>query len=96
MSAGDSSNYDKVRDAIPSIYELTGEAYRKKFRYTRREADETFKEWSVKLTGFLDWWFQIEEITEFSRLREVLVMEQLLNACSPELRVWLNRGTQGS
>ena len=44
----------------------------------------------MKLTGFLDWWLQIEEITEFSRLREVLVMEQLLNACSPELRVWLN------
>ena len=34
MSAEDSSNYDKVHDAILSRYELTGEAYRKKFRYT--------------------------------------------------------------
>ena len=47
MSAEDSSDYGKVRSAILSKYELTEEVYRKKFRYTRKEHDETFKEWSV-------------------------------------------------
>ena len=89
MSAEDSSDYDKVRSATLSRYELTGEAYREKFRYTRKEHDETFKEWSVKLTGYFNRWLEVEKIFEFKQLHETLIMEQLLNACSPELRIWL-------
>ena len=89
MSAEDSSDYDQVRSAILSRYELTEEAYRKKFRYTRKEHDETFKEWSVKLTGYFNRWLEVEKIFELRQLHETLIMEQLLNACSPDLRMWL-------
>ena len=89
MSAEDSSDYDRVRTAILNWYELTGETYRKKFRYNRKEHNETFKEGSVKLTGYFNRWLEVEKIFEFKQLHETLIMDQLLNACSPELRIWL-------
>ena len=44
MSAEESGDYDKVKNAILQRYQLTGEAYRKKFRNCKQQIDETFKE----------------------------------------------------
>ena len=79
MAAEDSADYDKVRDAILKRYELTGEAYRKKFRYSRREGDETFAEWSIRLRGFLDRWWEVEKVTGPEPVKNLLVRKQLLS-----------------
>jgi len=53
LTSDQAMDYDQVKKAILRRYELTAEAYRKKFRNTRRQ-DDTFAEWSVKLTMFLE------------------------------------------
>jgi hypothetical protein len=53
-----SKEYIKVKKAILKRYELTSEAYQRKFRNSRRAADETFAEWSVRLTRYVDQWIR--------------------------------------
>jgi hypothetical protein len=52
LSPESSEDYDEVRGAILKRDELTGEAYRKKLRNTKRE-NETFSEWPDQLSGSL-------------------------------------------
>ncbi|VDI78345.1 Hypothetical predicted protein [Mytilus galloprovincialis] len=51
LSEEDSKNYDKIKSAILCRYELTAEAYREKFRSERQSSDESFKEFSVRLSS---------------------------------------------
>ena len=43
----------------------------------------------MKLMGYFNRWFEVEKIFELRQLHETLIIEQLLNACSPGLRIWL-------
>ena len=47
------------------------------------------------MTGYFNRWLEVEKIFEFKQLHEALIMEQLLNACSPESRrIWLEERYQ--
>lgn len=52
----DAKDYEKVREAILKRYELTAESYRKRFRGNKRKPDESFREWAVRLTLYLERW----------------------------------------
>jgi hypothetical protein len=54
----DSRNYDAIKTAILSRYELTAAAYREKFRNSSQLSDESFKEFAVRLVDFLRHWLQ--------------------------------------
>ena len=96
MDKDESKIYDKVKKAVLRRYELTSEAYRKKFRTSKRLDDETYAEWSVRLTRYLDQWMEAEDIglspkekTETNKLKDLFIREQLLESSPSELRTWL-------
>lgn len=96
MDHEDSQDYDKVKKAILRRYELTSEAYRKKFRSSRRTQDETFAEWSFRISRYNDQWWEAEDLsmsvvrsTEVKEVRDLLIREQLLESSPDELRTWL-------
>ena len=96
MDHEDSEDYDKVKKAILRRYELTSEAYRKKFRRSRRTQDETFAEWSVRISRYNDQWLEAEDLsmsvvrsTEVKQVRDLLIRGQLLESSSDEVRTWL-------
>ncbi|VDI11022.1 Hypothetical predicted protein [Mytilus galloprovincialis] len=71
-------------------YELTAEAYREKFRSERQSSDESFKEFSVRLVGFLRHWLERELIgTDFDRFVDLVTREQLMVSCNKELKLWI-------
>lgn len=90
LLAVESVDFGVVKQAIMNRYELTGESYRKKFRGICRKGEETFKELSVRAESYLGHWIDAEEVDGgFENLQKLLVMEQLLESCAPELQAWL-------
>ena len=87
---GDSRNYDEIKTAILSRYELTAEAYREKFRNSSQFSDESFKEFAVRLVGFLRHWLEREVIdNDFAKFADLVAREQLMVSCSKELKLWI-------
>jgi len=96
MDRDESKEYIKVKKAILKRYELTSEAYRRKFRSSRRAADETFAEWSVRLTRYVDQWMEAEDIGPFTqkgdeanKIKDLFIREQLLENSLSDIRTWL-------
>jgi hypothetical protein len=75
---------------LSSRYELTAEAYRENFRNSSQLSDETFKEFAVRLVGFLRHWLEREEIGyDFAKFAALVAREQLMVSCSKELKLWI-------
>lgn len=96
MDKEESKNYNKVKRAILKRYELTSEAYRKKFRTSKRMDDETFAEWAVRMTRYLSQWIESEDLGGVNEnedgnnaLKDLFIREQLLENSPLDLRVWL-------
>ncbi|XP_077987242.1 uncharacterized protein LOC144441327 [Glandiceps talaboti] len=89
LPPAESEDYKKVRKAILKRYELTGEAYRAKFRTTRKQKDDSYGEWRTIISGFLDRWLETMEVDSFDKLKDIILMEQLLEQTPPYLQVWL-------
>ena len=90
LSDDDSRQYDKIKLAILARYELTSEAYRAKFRHSSQLPQESFREFSVRLEGFLKHWCEREKIAgSFEKLYDLLVREQLTLSSDKDLRLWI-------
>ena len=96
LSLEDSKDYEKIKSAILRKYELSAEAYRRKFRFCKRKSDETFREWSNRLTLLYDRWMEGEKAKTVDDVRKVLIVEQLLEMTTKELQVWLRERTYDS
>jgi hypothetical protein len=84
------NSYDEIKTAILSRYELTAEAYREKFRNSSQLSDESFKEFAVRLVGFLRHWLEREEMgNDFAKFADLFAREQLMVSCSKELKLWI-------
>ena len=56
MAAGESRDDDLVKGAILRRFDRDSEYYRTKFRDSRRESDESFKEWGLRIQGYFEQW----------------------------------------
>ncbi|XP_071120130.1 uncharacterized protein [Mytilus edulis] len=94
LSDEDSRLYDKIKTAILVRYELTSEAYRAKFRNSAQFAGESFKEFSVRIEGFLRHWCAREDIDgSFDKLYDLMVRDQLTVSSDKDLRLWIQEHT---
>ncbi|XP_062585038.1 uncharacterized protein LOC134246689 [Saccostrea cucullata] len=90
LSDEDSDNYDAIKTAILKRYELTSEAYRDKFRQCRQSNDESFKDFVVRTERFFNHWCEREEIgSNFHKLFDLMLREQVIRSCSKELQLWV-------
>ena len=64
MSISVSGSYTHVKRAILERYGLNALAYREKFRHSKQDKTETFKEYALRVEGFLKYWVDTEEITD--------------------------------
>ena len=84
------NDYDRVREALLKGYDLTEEGFRRQFRQARIQGGETYVQFGVRLEHYLTKWVELSGIDEnFAGLRELLLREQMLNNCSPELTIHL-------
>ncbi|XP_072178202.1 uncharacterized protein [Diadema setosum] len=77
-------------EKMAQLNEWPREAYRVKFRELKVDRDETYTEFSVKLTDLLGRWLQgAGALNDLDRLKEEILKEQMLKQVPFDLRVWL-------
>ena len=87
LPVDDSGNYDAIKLAILQRYDITEEAYRRRFRNAVRGSGETNRELAVRLMDLLGKW--LKECNSLEEVREYVGMEQFFNTLPAEKRLWV-------
>ena len=90
LSVEQSSDYDVVKEAILKAYELVPEAYRQKFRNTRKGADETHVEFAHQTEQLFDRWLASKQVDSLDKLKQLLLLEQFKNCIHSDIRTHLD------
>ena len=88
MRAEDAADYRLVITAILHRYNISEETYRRRFRTARKKEGETFGEMAVRLSDLAKKW--MTECDTVEAVLEKLVVEQLVNTMTTDLKVWVS------
>ena len=90
LSKDDQSDYDQIKEALLTYFDLTERSFRKKFRDCRPEKAETFRQFSGRLASYLDKWFGLAKVEKtYEAICDFLARDQLLDCCSHVLYMYL-------
>ena len=92
MSLDDSGDYELLKIALLNRYRLTDADFRIKFRQAKPQDGESFSQFGIRITGYLDRWIELSD----EGIRDLLIREQTLGVGSAELRVFIEERTPGS
>ena len=97
MSLDDSGEYELLKIALLNRYRLTDADFRNKFRQAKSQDGESFSQFGIRITGYLDRWIELSETSlSYEGIRDLLIREQALGVGSAELRVFIEERTPGS
>ena len=86
-------DYDKVKIALIKRYALTEDGYRRKFRASKPEVDESPEQFIVRLDRYLLRWLELSDTAQtFDGLKDLIVKEQFIDSCPKDLAVHLREG----
>ncbi|XP_029918509.1 zinc finger protein 202-like [Myripristis murdjan] len=88
MDIDESLDYEKVKSAILTKYDINPETYRQRFRSLEVKPGESPKELYCRLKELFGKWTQPKGKT-VQEISEILILEQYLRMLSPELQVWI-------
>jgi hypothetical protein len=89
MPSDQVNNYDELKVALLQRYELTEDSFRR-IRESRPSKGENVFQFGARLKRFFDRWTQLAKIEDkYDDLRDLLIREQFLEACQPDLAVFL-------
>ena len=87
MNPDEAKDYAKLKKAILRRYDINEESYRQRFRSAVRKQGKTNRELAARLDDLADKWTQGCETKE--ELKDLVVLEQLVNTLPDEVRVWV-------
>ena len=94
LSRDDQSDYDQIKEALLTNFDLTERSFRKKFRDCRPEKAETFRQFSGRLASYLDKWLGLARVEKtYEAVCDFLARDQFLDCCSHELYLYLKPKT---
>ena len=83
-------DYDKVKIALMKRYDLTEDGYRRKFRASKPEVDESPDQFIVRLDRYLLRWLELSDTERtFNGLKDLIVKEQFIDSCPKDLAIHL-------
>ncbi|KAL8573663.1 hypothetical protein ACOMHN_007216 [Nucella lapillus] len=84
------TDFSSLKQALLKGFELTEESFRKKFRSVRLQAGETYSQFGARLEHYFQKWLELSGTQEeFGELKELILKEQVLSGCGPELTIYL-------
>ena len=91
MSDTAANDYDKLKKELLTRYNYTEDGYRKRFMEVKPETEESPGQFIVCLKNYLAKWLELSGSSsgDFFAIVDLIVKEQLINACSEELPVYL-------
>ena len=85
-------DYDRVKLALMKRYDLTEDGYRRKFRASKPEVDESPEQFIVRLDRYLLRWLELSNTERsFEGLKDLIVKEQFIDSCPKELAIHLRK-----
>ena len=91
LSIEQSAVYETVKRFILKAYELVPEAYRQKFRNTRKQEGQTFVELAREKERLFDRWAASKEIDgDFQKLKQLMLIEEFKRCISNDLKTHLD------
>ncbi|XP_075466356.1 LOW QUALITY PROTEIN: uncharacterized protein LOC142501000 [Ascaphus truei] len=82
-------DYEAIKAALLHRFNVTPETHRKKFRALQHEGPGGFSELAGRLTSLCKQWVGGLEVESFEGLLDLVVHEQFLTLCPPEVREWV-------
>ena len=76
LSVEDAGDYERLKGAILSRYDITDESYRQRFRSGKRNKDESNRELVVRLTDWASKWLKSKKSRE--EVIDQIILEQFL------------------
>ena len=90
LSEEAAKDYDKVKIALMKRYDLTEDGYRRKFRASKPEVDESPEQFIVRLDSYLFRWLELSDTARtFEGLKDLIVKEQFIDSCPKDLAIHL-------
>ena len=90
LSEEAAKDYDKVKITLMKRYDLTEDGYRRKFRASKPEADESPEQFIVRLDRYLLRWLELSDTDQtFGGLKDLIVKEQFIDSCPKDLAIHL-------
>uniref|UniRef100_A0A8C6KSI9 Gypsy retrotransposon integrase-like protein 1 n=1 Tax=Nothobranchius furzeri TaxID=105023 RepID=A0A8C6KSI9_NOTFU len=87
LSLSDSLDYECVKSAVLTAYELVPEAYRQRFQaLTNKKPHQTFVEFAREKLLLFEKWVAASKVSSFTELKELILLEEF-KRCSPERTV---------
>ena len=84
----DASDYDKVKLALQTRYNLTEDGYRRMFRTSQPEVGEDAVMFITRIKSCLERWVTLSKIDRtYDGLRDLFVAEQFMDSCPQDLAV---------
>ena len=97
MSLDDSGDYELLKIVLLNRYRLADADFRNKFRQAKPQDGESFRQFGIRITGYLDRWIELSDTSlSYEGIRDLLIREQTLGVGSAELRVFIEERTPGS
>lgn len=90
LSAADCKDYQTVKNSVLKAYDQVAETYREKFRNLYKGKIFTRVEFADELGRYLDKWLQGSNVSTYEDLRELILLEQLKQRVSPEIKMYLD------
>ena len=91
LSVEQSYDFQHVKRCILNAYELVPEAYRLKFREYKKFDNQTYVEFAREKEALFDRWCSSKDIREdYSRLRELMLIEEFKSCIPVELKTYLD------
>ena len=84
------TNYSRLKAALLLAFQRNYDSYRKEFRYAKISANESYVQFAAQLGRLLDYWIESKIVEKsYDNLREFILMDQFLQSCNSEIRVFV-------
>ena len=90
LSDRDAVNYDRLKEALLSRYDLTEEGYRSKFRTAKPLEGESCEQFIVRLQNYVQKWTEMAKCDEsWPNVRSLQVKKHFVNSCTFDVAIHL-------
>lgn len=83
-------DYETVKGTILKTYEMVPEAYRQKFRNSRKVEGQTFIEFARQKEVLFDRWCRAKNVNSFEKLRQLVLVEDFKRCTFNDLKTYLD------
>ena len=90
MPADEVDDYHKLKESLLTRFSLGADDFRRKLFTCKSELGESAKQFLTRLQGYLNRWVELSKTQKsFTAVCSLIVREQFMKACHPELQMFL-------